>query len=498
MEVVEAESGPQAVEILKKEDNAFDLIITNYAPAGPQLLHHIFSQGLQVHFLLNTDKPPTGEFFEKQKSWIHFLNPNSMIVDINNHVKALFKDSIKDNRPKHLQFARIKTQILTLLNPLPGDLYVKLSDTKYLRMILKDDYFDAIDMDYFSKKKNMPALYIRAEAVVPFLAKFANIVYGKEIIVKPPPKKAEDRVRFLDKALETQDEAEINAMEIQAPDPNIDLAAKKKEIDEKQAALLKAKADLLKKKDELQKAAKVEKLSKEVAAELTQSLDSALAMGSKMGFNEEVQHMTKVNVLQTIAVVKKAPKLSEILDRIRAEKGKYISTHSMMLAHVACAFATKLDWTNDMTYQKLTLAAFLHDSPLQNHELAKLQTLRELEAASQKFTPEEMKAFKDHPITAAATARGFHEVPPDVDTIIAQHHERPDGTGFPRGLNHLRIAPLASVFIVAHDFVQFLIAKEKMGEITPALLDEFIRSHAVKYNQGGFRKVLAAARAIQG
>ena len=66
-----------------------------------------------------------------------------------------------------------------------------------------------------------------------------------------------------------------------------------------------------------------------------------------------------------------------------------------------------------------------------NQQLAKIGTLQELRKREGEFTEKEVKSYKTHPAVAAEIAKGIDEVPPDVDTIIMQHHERPDGKGFP-------------------------------------------------------------------
>src|SRR6185437_16447632 len=99
----------------------------------------------------------------------------------------------------------------------------------------------------------------------------------------------------------------------------------------------------------------------------------------------------------------------------------------------------------------------------------------------------EIAEFKAHPAKAAEIARQFQEVPPDVDVIVTQHHERPDGAGFPRGIGYAYIAPLAMVFIVAHDMTQhFLNNGSKMDR------DGFLAEAREKYTSSQFRKVLEA------
>ena len=88
---------------------------------------------------------------------------------------------------------------------------------------------------------------------------------------------------------------------------------------------------------------------------------------------------------------------------------------------------------------------------------------------------------------AAELARQFQEIPPDVDVIVSQHHEKPDGTGFPRGIGYSYIAPLAMVFMVAHDMAQHF-----LGHGSQMDRDAFLAEVRDKYTSSQFRKILEA------
>ncbi|MBC7397838.1 MAG: hypothetical protein H7333_10390 [Bdellovibrionales bacterium] len=47
------------------------------------------------------------------------------------------------------------------------------------------------------------------------------------------------------------------------------------------------------------------------------------------------------------------------------------------------------------------------------------------------------------------------DIDPEVAVILVQHHERPDGSGFPGQLTNAQIHPLAAVFIVAEHLISF-------------------------------------------
>src|SRR5690606_35399917 len=161
---------------------------------------------------------------------------------------------------------------------------------------------------------------------------------------------------------------------------------------------------------------------------------------------------------------------------------KYISSHSTMLAYVSCAISAKMDWSSDTTYQKLSMAALLHDITLENDELASIQTLQELKDQADRFTEEEVRAYRFHPMSAAELCHKLPAVPSDVDVIIGQHHERPDGSGFPRKLGHSYIAPLSCIFIVAHEIVRTAFQKGSKFDI-----EEVIAKNEELYSVGNFK-----------
>ena len=231
--------------------------------------------------------------------------------------------------------------------------------------------------------------------------------------------------------------------------------------------------------------------------ELTDNLNRLQTMGAKLGFTEEVQNFARQSVQKAMEDVKKSPRLSMILSQLSKDRDQYISSHSMLLSFVACALATQVQWKSDSTYQKLSLAAFLHDITLTNQEIARYDSLRVLVHDREKFSEEDFKSYRTHPLDAAEIARQFTEVPPDVDQVIAQHHEKPDGSGFPRGLTHSRINPLSMVFIVAHDVVRFMLDKGLTEGVSPDHWKEFLETHTETYKQSQFKKLLEIFKGIQ-
>lgn len=190
----------------------------------------------------------------------------------------------------------------------------------------------------------------------------------------------------------------------------------------------------------------------------------------RFGFNDEVMQLAKKSVEVMELAIKESPKLNGIFDRFRYQSDRYLPVHSMVLAHIASAIAIELQWNTKGTLYKLCMAAMLHDITLPSDDLASIASLDALEKTGDKFTEEEKALFRNHVTYGAQLVEKFRDVPSDVANIIVQHHERPDGSGFPRGLTAAHISPLSSVFIVAHEIVRKLM----LNKSTFSMEEEFL------------------------
>ncbi len=211
-------------------------------------------------------------------------------------------------------------------------------------------------------------------------------------------------------------------------------------------------------------------------------------LGTVMGYTPDVELVAKQGVALTMRSIGNAPRLSQFLSALNRDKGKYISSHSIYLAQVSCAFAAIMNWPSDTTFQKLTFAALFHDIVLTNQLLAQISTPEEFAAKTELFTDAELSTYKNHPFLGSEIVKNFTEIPPDVDQVILQHHETSDGRGFPRGVTASHISPLASLFIIAHDFVDQVFKSPEFR------VSEFIDSMEQKYTDGHFKKIATAFR----
>ena len=77
-------------------------------------------------------------------------------------------------------------------------------------------------------------------------------------------------------------------------------------------------------------------------------------------------------------------------------------------------------------------------------------------------------------------------------TIIEQHHERPDGKGFPIGITLPRFNQLSAIFIVSQRFIEKIF--DYHCDFTKR--QEIIRELKVVYTGGPFSKAMDALTSV--
>ena len=55
----------------------------------------------------------------------------------------------------------------------------------------------------------------------------------------------------------------------------------------------------------------------------------------------------------------------------------------------------------------------------------------------------------------------YKKIPPDVDRLILEHHEMPNGDGFPRGLSGTQISPLSCAFILSGLLAKYILHEKE-------------------------------------
>jgi hypothetical protein len=180
-------------------------------------------------------------------------------------------------------------------------------------------------------------------------------------------------------------------------------------------------------------------------------------------------------------VVSFYPNLKTLILDFPMEQGD-LAEQAILKGLLAESMAAMLGWSSDLSRMKLGLAAIMHDCFLDRDSWSTItyEDHPELDY----LTEDQKKSFLEHPRKAAEMARQFTKYP-DADFIIEQHHELPDGNGFPGGIHASKITKISAVFILANNFVIQLV----VNGLTPSSIKSIMGGFASIYSVGNFKEV---------
>ncbi|MBU2917956.1 HD domain-containing protein [Psychrosphaera sp. F3M07] len=133
----------------------------------------------------------------------------------------------------------------------------------------------------------------------------------------------------------------------------------------------------------------------------------------------------------------------EILAQTLMYRDPYTHEHQKNVAFVAQKIGVKLNLT---PYQMtcLRLGASIHD-------IGKIKVPMELLYKPGKIEKEEFKLVKKHAVYGADLFRGY-KLPWPIYEVVSQHHERIDGSGYPKGLKGDQISLEAKIVAIADTY----------------------------------------------
>jgi putative nucleotidyltransferase with HDIG domain len=114
--------------------------------------------------------------------------------------------------------------------------------------------------------------------------------------------------------------------------------------------------------------------------------------------------------------------------------------HQVRVAMIACAIARELGWDEEQV-QPLWVASLLHD-------VGKISVSQKILNKPGQLSAEEFAQVRLHAEAGYAMLNDI-PLPWPIAEAVRQHHERIDGSGYPRGLKGDDILPMARVLAIA-------------------------------------------------
>jgi PAS domain S-box-containing protein/putative nucleotidyltransferase with HDIG domain len=168
--------------------------------------------------------------------------------------------------------------------------------------------------------------------------------------------------------------------------------------------------------------------------------------------------------------------VTDVVSRTVEMRDPYTAGHQRRVAALAVAIARRLEM-DDIDVERLEVAARLHD-------VGKVSVPAELLSKPARLTDLEYELVKTH-VDAGYEIALSAEFEGNVAQIIREHHERLDGSGYPRGLKGADLQQTAKVLMVA-DVVEAMRShrpyRPSLG--TQAAIDEIVEHRGELYDPG--------------
>ncbi|MBR1865250.1 MAG: HD-GYP domain-containing protein, partial [Lachnospiraceae bacterium] len=124
-------------------------------------------------------------------------------------------------------------------------------------------------------------------------------------------------------------------------------------------------------------------------------------------------------------------------------KDAYTNGHSSRVAEYTVMLAKELGYDEETVEQYYNIALM--------HDIGKVGVAPEVLNKPGKLTDEEFAVIKSHPTLGYETLKGI-SIMPELAIGAGNHHERPDGKGYPNGLKGDEIPRVAQIIAVADTF----------------------------------------------
>lgn len=205
----------------------------------------------------------------------------------------------------------------------------------------------------------------------------------------------------------------------------------------------------------------------------------------KIGVSEEVIEVCKDINVQALKMAKEQGNVFKFFLEFKKNcEEEFLK--SVLISHLVILMVERFPWSSNAIKEKAALASLLCDITLKKKDFDDLHShLRD--------GAELPSHIANHPLQISSILAAKRNcIPQETLTIIEQHHEKPDGSGFPHHLGHQRIMPLSAIFIIASSFMDELLLTNFDYEKRVEIMNKVY----TRYHQGVFDKAYAALNSV--
>jgi len=225
----------------------------------------------------------------------------------------------------------------------------------------------------------------------------------------------------------------------------------------------------------------------EVKTQLS-SLCEVQSLAKNFGISEESIKYVDTMIHSIQKSLEKTPLLHDIIDKIKKSEN-LISQKALLTAYTLGCVSKKLGHDSNGLPQKVITAALFCDSQLEDDHLCRITNLNSTELKY--FSLSQRKTIRTHMELAIKSILSVEQIIEEEKRIIMEHHELPDGTGFPRGMDAKSASASCALFNTCYYF-------SHLSLVENLDFDESIdKMREVSFDKGAYKKVFEALRNIK-
>lgn len=214
---------------------------------------------------------------------------------------------------------------------------------------------------------------------------------------------------------------------------------------------------------------------KKIALVLNMTEQNMAEIFTRFEIPEESLNKTQSVVKNYVELMSADPHSLAVMLRL-VSHGEYLYSHSVAVSIFSILLAKAAGTFNQRMTELIGMGAFLHD-------IGCTQISREILDSPRELTPEQWVEIKKHPSIGLQMIEKATHIPKEVKYIIYQHHEEPDGTGYPNGIREQTIFYPSKIVAVADAFSALISKRPFRNAYSVSAAIQIMRNEPGKYNK---------------
>lgn len=183
--------------------------------------------------------------------------------------------------------------------------------------------------------------------------------------------------------------------------------------------------------------------------QVSAAMETVKTVINQLGVEPETVKLLKTINTRAMTLLSESPSIFAFIKQFKKNCSEEFLL-SILTNYIMSLVIDQFPWKSDQVKEKGALASIMCDMILTKEDFDILREWR-------KYGGELPEKLKRHPSDIAETLKKNKLlIPMETITIIEQHHELPNGKGFPHGISGNRFNQLSTIFIVSQQFSERL------------------------------------------